>query len=68
MKLRDIPLGELRLCGGVGLLENMDILECEWLAELESLYHGPIDSEPDVRVESWVNLACFAKGYSVGVV
>lgn len=68
LKVRDIPLGELRLCGGVGLLENMDILEREWLAELESLYHGPIDSEPDVRAESWVNLACFAKGYSVGVV
>ena len=61
-KLRDIALGELvRLCGGVGLDENMDIVEREWLVELESLYQGPTDSDADVRPDSLVNLACFAR-------
>lgn len=29
VKVRDIPLGELRLCGGVALVENIDIVEWE---------------------------------------
>lgn len=28
--------------------------------ELESLYHGPTDSDADVRADSLANLACFA--------
>lgn len=61
-KVRDMACGEVaRLCGGVGLDENMDIVERELLVELESLYHGPTDSDADVKPESLVNLACFAK-------
>lgn len=60
-KVRDIALGEVVRCGGVGLDENMDIVEREWLVELESLYQGPTESEADVRPDSLVNLACFAK-------
>jgi hypothetical protein len=64
VNVREIPLGELRLCGGVGLEENMDIVDCDWLVILESLYHVPFDSVDDVRAESTVNLACFARRLS----
>ena len=48
--------------GGEGLVENTDIVaEGGTLVELESVYHGPVDSEADVRAESLVNLASFAK-------
>ena len=60
VKVRCIPLGELRPCSGVGFEEKMDIVDCDWLVVLESLYHVPLDSEADVRGESMVNLAaCF---------
>jgi len=60
-KLRDIAFGEVVRCGGVGLVENMDIVEREWLVELESLYHGLTDSDADVTADSLFNLACFAR-------
>jgi hypothetical protein len=44
------------------LFENTDIVaEGGTLVELESLYHGPVDSDADVRAESLVNLANFAR-------
>jgi hypothetical protein len=64
LKVRDIPLGDVKLCGGVGLEENMDIVDCDWLVILESLYHVPFDSEPEVIAESTVNLACFGSKVS----
>ena len=42
----------------------MDIVDCEWLVILEPLYHVPCDSDPEVRAESTVNLACFASTVS----
>ena len=65
-KFRDIAVGEVARCGGVGLDENMDIVECEWLVELESLYHGPTDSDANVRPDSLVYVACFARAALVG--
>jgi hypothetical protein len=60
-------LGMFILCGGVGLFENMDIVaEGGTLVEQESLYHGAVDSDADVRADSLVNLACFAKGAPAG--
>lgn len=65
--VRDTALGMFMLCGGVGLFENMDIVaEGGTLFELESLYHGMVDSDADVRADSLVNLACFAKGAPAG--
>ena len=65
--VRDTALGMFMLCGGVGLFENMDIVaEGGTLVELESLYHGAADSDADVRADSLVNLACFAKGAPAG--
>lgn len=55
------------LCGGVGLVENMDIVECERrLVELVSLCHGLVDPDADVKTESLANLACFARGVTLG--
>lgn len=49
------------------MLEKMDIVaEGGTLVELESLYHGAVDSDADVRADSLVNLACFAKGAPAG--
>jgi hypothetical protein len=36
------------------------MFECVRLVVLESLYHGPTDSDAEVRADSLVNLACFA--------
>ena len=55
-------LGIFMLCGGVGLVENMDIVaEGGTLVELESLHHGAVDSDAMVIVESLKNLACLSK-------
>jgi hypothetical protein len=48
------------LCGGVGLFENMDMVENERrVVELVSLCHGLVDPDADVNTESLANLACF---------
>lgn len=50
------------MCGGKGLFENTDIVdEGGTLAKVESLYQGPVLWDADVRADSLVNLACFAK-------
>jgi hypothetical protein len=55
------------LCGGVGLVENMDIVECERrVVELVSLCHGLVDPEAEVKTESLANLACFDRGVAFG--
>ena len=60
-------MGTLILCGGVGLLENMDIVaDGGTLFELESLHHWAVDSDTDVEAESLINLACFASGFPDG--
>ena len=46
------------VCGGSGFVEKSDIVDRELETELESLYHGLVDSDTDVRAESLVNLAC----------
>ena len=45
-------MGEPRLCGGVALDENIDMVECNGVDELDSLYQvsGPI--EPVVKGDS----------------
>lgn len=54
------------LCGGVGLVENMDIVECERrVVELVSLCHGLVDPDADVKTESLANLACFVRGVAL---
>lgn len=48
-------------------MEKIDIAEePARLVELESLYHGPVDSLAEVKAESLGNLACFVSGASVG--
>ena len=60
-------LGVLILCGGRGLFENIDIVaEGGTLVELESLYHGAVCSDAEVRADSLVNLVCFADGAPAG--
>ena len=55
------------LCGGKGLFEKMDIVaEGGTLVELESLYQRPVFSDADVKADSLVNLACFARGAPAG--
>lgn len=58
-------LGTLILCGGDGLFENMDIVECELVTELESLDHGPGDCDVDVTADSLANIACCGRGLPV---
>jgi hypothetical protein len=65
VELDEAGLGTFIVCGGVGLVENTDIVaELGWLVELEPLYQVPVDSVTVVRVESLVNRACFTTGAS----
>jgi hypothetical protein len=47
------------LWGGVGFVENMDMADCECAYELESLYHGLVDSDAVLRANSLVSFSCF---------
>jgi len=50
------------LWGGVGFVENMDMADCEGAYELESLYHGLVDSDAVLRANSLVSFSCFDWG------
>jgi len=57
-----MTLGELSLCGGVGLAENMGIVaDPGILEETESLNHGPVESEADVNADSLPNVESFSR-------
>jgi len=59
--VRDIALGKFSLCGGVGLLEKMDIVADVGTLDVESLNHGPVESEAVVRGDWVLNHSCFSK-------
>jgi hypothetical protein len=55
------------------LAENMDIVEYEYPAELESLYHGLGVSDAETGADSFVTFACCdggvgGSGFCVGTV
>ncbi len=55
------------------MAENMDIVEYEYPAELESLCHGLVVSDAETGADSFVRLACCdggvgGSGFCVGTV
>lgn len=59
--VREMVLGELRLCGGVPLAEKMDMADWRGVVAVDSLYQVSVSMVADVNGEPLSSRACFVK-------